>query len=430
MAAGRQLGSLPTISITTAIRALLVPLYLPAFLFFIGVGMLVPTLPLLIAEFGVSYTAIGVAVAMVSLGNLAFNIPAGLLLGRLSNRTVTTVGSLVLLATTLPLVFAQGYNEVIVYRLVFGFGLSMVFLSRVTLLGEVVEPHNRGRATAVLGGTMRISRFFLGPALVGVFGGLLGLRELFILSAAFHAAAALAAWFGQAGELDNSTAVVTRRKGFEGLDVAREYLRPVVMIASLGSLLGQSARAARLTIIPFFGAFVLNLDASAIGYITAVGGALDMIVFPLAGWIMDRFGRKYTSVPSFAVMGIGMVLVGISDSWTMLLVASVVLGIGNGLGSGALMTLGVDLAPPHRISEFLGIWRGIGDVGDLSGNLLPGQLGDSVGFETGSVLLGFVGMGAALLVLFFVPETLHRPRAGVAESALSERSGRRPGPED
>ena len=393
------------------------PLYLPSFFFFVGVGMLVPTLPLLVAEFGVSYTAIAVAVSAVSIGNLLFNVPAGMLLGALSNRAVTVIGALVMFATTIPLAFSGGFNEVLVLRLVFGFGLSMTFLSRVTLIGQMVEIEHRGRATAALGGTMRIARFFLGPALVGVFGALLDLRELFLMAAVFQLFAAAASWFGQRDEQLEGAGPPIRQSALGRLDVFGLYLQPKVLVASLGALLGQSIRAARLTIIPFFGAFVLDLDASAIGYITAVGGALDMVIFPLAGWVMDRFGRKYCSVPSFAVMGIGMFIVAGSDTWMLLLIGSAVLGIGNGLGSGALMTLGVDLAPPGRLSEFLGVWRGIGDLGDLSGNFLPGQFGDSVGFVTGAIMLGIAGLATAALIQFFVPETLKRNPAAVSKSA-------------
>ena len=402
-------------SIATAIRRLLIPLYLPAFFFFVGVGMLVPTLPLLLAEFGVSYTAIAIGVAVVSVGTILFNLPAGVLLGRFSNRIVTTVGALVMLATTLPLVFADEFTQVLILRLVFGCGLSMVFLSRVTFLGEAVEVEHRGRATAMLGGTMRISRFFLGPALVGLFGAFLDLRALFAVAAAFQAVAALASWYGQRGEENLRLTEGPRTKMFQGLDVARVYLQPRVAIASAGAFLGQFTRAARLAIIPFFGAFVLDLDASAIGYITAVGGALDMAFFPLAGWMMDRWGRKFCSVPSFTVMG--MFLVAVSDTWVLLLLASAVLGVGNGLGSGALMTLGVDLSPPDRISEFLGAWRAIGEVGELSGSVLPGQFGDSVGFENGSMILGAIGLFGGLLILLFVPETLQKSPARVQKSA-------------
>jgi predicted MFS family arabinose efflux permease len=62
-------------------------------------------------------------------------------------------------------------------------------------------------------------------------------------------------------------------------------------------------------------------------------------------------------VPSFAVMALGVALIPLAGDFEGLLLASVVIGLGNGLGSGAMMTLGADLAPPGATGEFLGVWR-------------------------------------------------------------------------
>ena len=53
-----------------------------------------------------------------------------------------------------------------------------------------------------------------------------------------------------------------------------------------------------------------------------------------------------------------------------LLAAAILTGIGNGFGSGIMMTLGADLAPKGSIGEFLGLWRLIGDIGSTGGPLV------------------------------------------------------------
>ena len=40
-----------------------------------------------------------------------------------------------------------------------------------------------------------------------------------------------------------------------------------------------------------------------------------------------------------------------------------VLGVGNGLSSGILLTLGADVAPKQRAGAFLGSWRTLTDAG-------------------------------------------------------------------
>jgi predicted MFS family arabinose efflux permease len=48
-------------------------------------------------------------------------------------------------------------------------------------------------------------------------------------------------------------------------------------------------------------------------------------------------------VPSFAVMAFGVALIPLADDFTTLMLAGLVVGFGNGLGSGTMMTLGADL---------------------------------------------------------------------------------------
>ena len=79
------------------------------------------------------------------------------------------------------------------------------------------------------------------------------------------------------------------------------------------------------------------------------------------------------------------------------------------------MTLGTDLAPRQRPAEFLGTWRLIGDLGRVASPF-------AIGFITQAVVLGaaagtVAGVGAlgAVIMAFFVRETL-RPARGVAPS--------------
>ena len=46
------------------------------------------------------------------------------------------------------------------------------------------------------------------------------------------------------------------------------------------------------------------------------------------------------------------------------------MGFGNGIGSGILMTLGADVAPPETRSQFLGVWRLCADSGSAGGPLV------------------------------------------------------------
>jgi len=132
-------------------------------------------------------------------------------------------------------------------------------------------------------------------------------------------------------------------------------------------------------------------------------------MFIPAGLMMDRFGRKVAAVPSFAIMAIGMIVVAAAFDFRSLLIGAMVIGFGNGLGSGTMMTLGADLAPPSAVGEFLGFWRLIGDTGSSGGPLIVGAVAGAFGVITTALLLGGIGAVAALILAILVRETRSVP---------------------
>jgi iron complex outermembrane receptor protein len=98
-----------------------------------------------------------------------------------------------------------------------------------------------------------------------------------------------------------------------------------------------------LVIIPLYAADVLGLDVQAIGLIESFSAGLEMLMFYPAGMIMDQLGRKFAIVPCFAIQSVGMFLIPFTGSFIGLLMITILIGIGNGLGSGSMLTLGADL---------------------------------------------------------------------------------------
>ena len=162
---------------------------------------------------------------------------------------------------------------------------------------------------------------------------------------------------------------------------------------------------------------MIGLDLPAIGLIVTLSAAIDMAMFYPAGVIMDRYGRKYASVPSFAIQGIGMALVSLASGFWGLLAATLVIGFGNGIGSGTMLTLGSDVAPKESMGEFLGVWRLIGDVGQTGGPMAVGSVADLVGLGMSTWVLAGVGLGAAAMLGLLVPETHPRVLALRAKPA-------------
>jgi len=85
---------------------------------------------------------------------------------------------------------------------------------------------------------------------------------------------------------------------------------------------------------------------------------------------------------------------------------ALMMGLGNGLSAGTMMTLGSDLAPPEALGEFLGVWRLVGDAGSTGGPLLVGAVADVLDLGVAAVAVAVVGLAAAAVFAYRVPETL------------------------
>ena len=387
---------------------LILPFYLPALIVAIANGMLVPVVPLYAASFGVSYGSIGLLLAGEALGALLSDIPAGMLIRRGGTRRAMLLGLLCTVLATAALFWAGSVAEALIYRLLAGIGMALLSVSRHAYVAGMTAVANRGRAISLFGGTMRIGRF-AGPAIGGTFAAALGLRAAFVLaSGAYAVALVVVALFlhpEQAASEAGAPKPAPRRTTILS-DLRKRYR--LLATAGAAQILAMAIRAGRRTIIPLYAADVICLDVQAIGYIVSISSAVDMSLFYPAGLIMDRLGRKYAIVPSFLIQALGMALVPFTATYAGLLAVSVLMGFGNGLGSGTMMTLGADLAPEGARGEFLGVWRLIGDIGITGGPLAVGGVADLFALHMSAWVVAGIGLAAGLVFGLLVPETLNR----------------------
>ena len=75
-------------------------------------------------------------------------------------------------------------------------------------------------------------------------------------------------------------------------------------------------------------------------------------------------------MPTVVILGLGMMALPLTDSMPALTAVALVMALGNGIGSGIVMTLGADAAPADARPQFLGGWRLFADFGLAAGPLL------------------------------------------------------------
>jgi MFS family permease len=131
---------------------------------------------------------------------------------------------------------------------------------------------------------------------------------------------------------------------------------------------------------------------------------------------MDRFGRLWAALPAMLLMGCGFLALsfthGSSDAAMWFAMFAAVLGVGNGLSSGILLTLGADVAPQSEPAAFLGSWRTLTDAGGAAAPLIVSAITalSSLALATGAMgVLGLLGAGAFVR---WVPRFVPRRSSG------------------
>ncbi|MEZ5298994.1 MAG: MFS transporter, partial [Ilumatobacteraceae bacterium] len=97
----------------------------------------------------------------------------------------------------------------------------------------------------------------------------------------------------------------------------------------------------------------------------------------------------------------GLLILGLSPTVAGAIVSGVVMGIGNGMSAGTMLTLGGDLAPPDA-GPFLSALGMMQDLGVVLGPLLVGWLADAAGLDVSALVLAgvmFVAIAWIVVVL-------------------------------
>ena len=110
-----------------------------------------------------------------------------------------------------------------------------------------------------------------------------------------------------------------------------------------------------------------------------------------------------------------------------------VLGVGNGLSSGILLTLGADVAPKSDPAPFLGSWRTLTDAGGAVAPLLVSAIAAASSLAVATGAMGVLGLrrrggiralGAAVRAAQVVPDAARLRAARASAQRRAARRGR------
>ncbi|MEO6896604.1 MAG: MFS transporter [Caldimonas sp.] len=393
-----------------SLRRIALPAFGPSFLFGLGEGAILPVIALTVRQLGGSVALAALMVTLIGIGSLVSNIPASIITTRYGERWAIVgaavwgaLGMLLCVLASTLWVFGAGVFMVGMSAAVFG-------LARQSYLTEAVPFHYRARALSTLGGVMRIG-LFVGPFIAAALIHRMGIAGAYWAGIGSLAVAAIVAMrmpdLPEHAPAEVGTDLASVRAPTTLFSVGTSHAR-IFLTVGIGALLVAAVRASRQAVIPLW-AESIGLDAATTSLIYGLAGGIDMLVFYPAGKIMDRKGRAWVAVPSMLIMGIALVATPFTHDATSLLLASLLIGFGNGIGSGMIMTLGADYSPVAGRAHFLGLWRLMSDIGSTAGPALLSAVTAAVSLAAGIWCTGLTGFAAAVVLWHWIPRTARHP---------------------
>ena len=401
-------------SVRSTVRSLMWSVYAPSFLLSFGQGILIPVLPgFAKEEMAASIGLIGLVVAARYIGTMIFDVPAGILVGRIGLRKTMTAGVLLFGIAAIWAGMSPNFSSLMAARLLAGASYALWSISRHSYIAAVVPMDVRGRALALFGGLSRIATI-LGPLIGGILAEFVGIRVPFFAQATV-AIFTLLMILITAKNMVEPQQTGMRRNVFKELGSVVSRHRSDFATAGVAAIALQFLRSGREFLIPVWGEEI-GLGKDQIGYIATISFAVDSMMFPLVGYSMDRWGRKSTGIPAFLVLGIAVALIPQTGTFGALLAVGILAGLGNGLSSGFVLITGTDLSPKNNPGGFLGVWRFISDTGGASGPVAIGGLAQIVTLGVASLATAGIGAFGAFMLIFIVKETMTRTPKRVTTS--------------
>jgi MFS family permease len=320
-------------------------------------AMIIPTIPVLSQQFEVSAGAAAQIVTAFAIGKFVGTAISGVILDRMRTRIALVGGPLAAGIASLSAAAAPWLSWILLFVLVMGAADSLWATAREIAGIDLARRDQRGRVISSLHGTYSIGAA-IGPFLGGWLTDLFSFRAAFV---GYAMASAVSVFLGFASP-DMPLAPVSQKppdtaSGW-GLATFQQRLRGVIglfkeihpglrstyLALSLATLASQSQRIIVQSMLPLYAGAYLHLSPTEIGMLFTISGVIVFAMIIPAGFVMDRVGRKWCTVPS---TGVPFVLIPMTRNFTQLAILVAFAGLAQGLALGSVATSTYDVLPAH-----------------------------------------------------------------------------------
>lgn len=358
------------------------------FISLLGLGIVIPLLPVYAESLGASGLAIGLMVA-------GFSISRGFLqpfVGGLSDKTgrkqfligglfiYSIVGLLFPLATTV--------EHLVVIRILHGVGAAMIAPIAMSYVGDLAPPEEEGRYM----GLFNIALFTgigTGPIVGGIFKDSLGFNSAFYAMSS-ASALALALLF-----------VMLPSEAGQERPVRPPIMTTLRRMAASARVMGVllSRMSTMIIVVPTFAFLpilmtrIMDASGTEIGIVIASRTLVNATLQVPAGRLVDTHDKVTTLVVGSLVVVGATTAIALADSFAQLIIIFVIMGAGEALIWPTLGALAMIEGRTYGQGAMMGVFNMA-----MSAGIFVGSMGAGVMVDTAGVEYAFPAVAAVLLV--------------------------------
>jgi len=335
----------------------------------LGVGIILPLLPIYAENLGATGIWLGVIFAGFSISRTIIMPVAGWLSDRRGRKLILGIGLFAFALTSLGYIWANDTASLLLVRFLQGIAAGMILPIAQAYIGDIAPEGEEGKWMGYFNATF-FTGFGFGPLMGGI------LTEHLGVNAAFYAMGGLnlLAFLGVALFLPE---ISTREKATSPDSSYRDIAASSIMRGLFSFRLGFAlARGAFVAFLPILAGINLGLSPSLIGILLTVNIlGMSLLQIP-AGIIADRFSGRALVVLGCAIHLVALALIPAVGNFWQLFVLCVLLGIGGAIAMPAASVLAISQGKRFGMGVTMAAFNVAMSAGLAIGPILAGVIAD------------------------------------------------------
>ncbi len=347
--------------------------------FIIVCHILIPTLPIYLSKLGSGETEIGVLIGSFGVSSLVLRPFVGRALSKIPEKSFMIIGALLFALTSAAYLFAPPFWPFLMVRVFQGIGLAFFNTAAFTLIANISPETHRGQS---------LSYFFLAQNVSLASAPAVGMLLI------NHFSFALLFWVCLGVSL--SSLFITHKLGRRQIpplaDSPNEdglFLNWKALPTSIVSFCFYFIWGGMAT---FFPLYAINNGVANPGLFFTALSIVLILGRALGGRILDLYSKEKVILYFFSICILSVIVLGLSKTLPMFILAGVIWGLGAGFFNPAIMAYTLDRAGSSSRGPAMGTYTAFSDLGMSLGPASMGIIIPLTGYSKMFLCLALVGV--------------------------------------